>query len=85
MVVLLSFHRYSVGFFRRKPDQFDYWVDIFHPNQSNFFAPLALIVGDYIPDGCNLSRQWEFAGEEFWLAHHLTQWQYMYFLWEPHP
>lgn len=23
MVVLLSFRRYSVGFFRRKPDQFD--------------------------------------------------------------
>ena len=58
--------------------------------QHNAFAPLALIVGDYIPYGYNLSRQWECTGEEVYHAAHLTQWHKQspnrfVVPWEPHP
>ena len=69
-------------------ERFYYFQSYYHPSPNNFFAPLTLVVGDCIPYGCNLNRQWERAGEDFWLAIDLTQWpdcNYYLRRWEPHP
>ena len=90
MIIFQEWELYPAGYFGWLNESMGYSTYKFFPNQHNHFAPLALIIGDYIPYGYNLSRPWDCTVEEIWHAAHLTQWheqspnRFLY-SWEPHP